>query len=81
MLRTIISSMLFLVRRRSICPLLYILQTSCDLGASPIDGNRFSVNKVEEKIKKGFTQRSYTFKESDREVIVIKATLAEPKTM
>ncbi|XP_053388765.1 receptor-type tyrosine-protein phosphatase epsilon-like [Mercenaria mercenaria] len=42
-------------------------RSSCELGSSANSENRFSVNKIEEKIRKGYTERTFTFKESARE--------------
>lgn len=42
-------------------------KASCQLGSRPKNGNRFSVSKLEEKIRKGYTERTFSFKESDRE--------------
>ncbi|XP_060555541.1 receptor-type tyrosine-protein phosphatase eta-like, partial [Ruditapes philippinarum] len=42
-------------------------QSSCELGSSSKGASIFSVNKKEEKIRKGYTQRTFTFKESGRE--------------
>ncbi|XP_060604513.1 receptor-type tyrosine-protein phosphatase epsilon-like [Ruditapes philippinarum] len=57
-----IKTVIMLTEQSSAC-----YQSSCELGSSSKGGSRFSVNKIEEKIRKGYTQRSFTFKESERE--------------
>ncbi|XP_053398988.1 receptor-type tyrosine-protein phosphatase alpha-like [Mercenaria mercenaria] len=42
-------------------------RASCELGSGANNDNKFSVNKIEEKIRKGYTERTFTFKESGRE--------------
>ncbi|XP_060557616.1 receptor-type tyrosine-protein phosphatase epsilon-like, partial [Ruditapes philippinarum] len=55
-----IKTVIMLTEQSSSC-----YQSSCELGSG--SGNRFSVNKIEEKRRKGYTQRTFTFKESVRE--------------